>query len=393
VSIVDGLVVLLAVFAGFRGYRQGLVGQVFEFGGGFLGLVGGIALGPAIAGGFTRRAGLQGALISLLVVFVAMAIGQTLGFVIGHKIGHRVQRANLGHVNSGAGVVVSVLVTFMSFWLLGSLLIQGPSRPVARALNESQILHQMNQTLPDPPNVLGYIQQYLNTSGFPQVFATLPRDSGPPVKMPTKRTARRAGRAAAASTVRITTPACGGLQLGSGWVVAEGTVVTNAHVVAGGDDITVRDRNGDHPGIVVLFDKNTDVAIVKADGLAGPPLPLETDRLDAGVQGATVGYPGDKDGQLVAKRAAIQAYFDAVGRDIYGRRKVTRSVYEVRARVRQGDSGGPFVLPDGRVGGVVFAASTTDTDTGYVLTGAEVEDEITDGIASDSATGTGSCTR
>jgi uncharacterized membrane protein required for colicin V production len=393
VNLADALVVLVAVFAAFRGYRQGLVGQVFEFGGGFLGLVAGITLGPAIAGGFTRRPGLQGALISLVVVFVAMAIGQTLGFVVGHRIGHTVHRANLGQVNSGAGVVVNVIVTLLSFWLLGSLLIQGPSRPVARSLHDSRILHAMNDTLPDPPNVLAYIQQYLNTSGFPQVFATLPRDSGPPVELPPRRTARRATRAAAASTVRVTTPACGGLQLGSGWVVSERTVVTNAHVVAGGDNIMVQDANGEHAGIVVLFDKDTDVAIIKTEGLAGPALPLEEARLDSGTPGATLGYPGERGGELVSKPAAVQAYFDAVGRDIYGRKKVTRSVYEVRSRVRQGDSGGPFVLPDGRVGGVVFAASTTDSGTGYVLTGAEVEDEIRQGIRRNSPTGTGGCTR
>jgi uncharacterized membrane protein required for colicin V production len=393
VNLVDGLVMLVALFAAVRGYRQGLVGQVFEFGGGFVGLIAGIALGPAVAGGFTRRPGLAGALISLVVVFVAMAIGQTLGFVVGHRVGHSVHRANLGQVNSGAGVIVSVLVTFLSFWLLGSLLVQGPSRALARGLQDSSILRTMNETLPEPPNVLAYIQQYLNTSGFPQVFATLPRDSGPPVKLPPQRTARRAARAAAASTVRITTPACGGLQLGSGWVVAQGTVVTNAHVIAGGDAITIHDANGEHAGVVVLFDKNTDVAIVKAEGLAGPALPLEEARLDSGTQGATLGYPGERGGRLVPKPAAIQAYFDAVGRDIYGRRKVTRSIYEVRSRVRQGDSGGPFVLPDGRVGGVVFAASTTDPDTGYVLTGAEVEDEIERGIRRNSPRGTGACTR
>jgi S1-C subfamily serine protease len=392
-NVVDIVIVGLALLAAFRGFRQGLVGQVFEFGGGFLGLVAGIALGPAIAGGFTKRPGLQGALISLVVVFVAMAIGQTLGFVLGHRIGHRVQRANLGGLNSTAGVIVSVFVTFLSFWLLGSLLIQGPSQPVARSLQESRILHAMNESLPDPPNVLAYIQQYLNTSGFPQVFATLPRDSGPPVQLPSKRTANRAGRAGSPSTVRITTPACGGLQLGSGWVAAPGTVVTNAHVVAGGDEVTVSDGSGEHDGTVVLFDKDTDIAIIKTDGLFGPPLPLETERLDSGTQGATLGYPGEQGGEQVVKKAAIQAYFDAVGRDIYGRKKVTRGVYEVRSKVRQGDSGGPFVLPDGRVGGVVFAASTTDSDTGYVLTGEEVQDEIRRGTASNEEVGTGSCTR
>jgi hypothetical protein len=72
---------------------------------------------------------------------------------------------------------------------------------------------------------------------------------------------------------------------------------------------------------------------------------------------------------------------------------VTRSVYEVRARVRQGDSGGPFVLPNGTVAGVVFAASTTDADTGYVLTGSEVEDEIETGTARNRPVATGECTR
>jgi len=393
VNLVDVVVLVLVVFAAFRGYRQGLIGQVFEFGGGLLGLIVGIALGPAIAGNFTTRPGLQGALISLVVVFVAMAIGQTVGFLIGHRVGHQARRANLGGLNAGAGVVVSVVVTLVAFWLLGSLLVQGPSRPVARALNESTILHRLNDGLPDPPNVLAYIQQYLNTSGFPQVFATLPRDSGPPVELPSRRTARQATRAGAASTVRITTPACGGLQLGSGWVAAEGTVVTNAHVVAGGDDITVHDDNGEHAGVVVVFDKDTDVAIVKTDGLSGPPLPLQPQRLDSGTQGATLGYPGEEGGRLVPKPAAIQAYFDAVGRDIYGRREVTRQVYELRSRVRQGDSGGPFVLPDGRVGGVVFAASTTDPDTGYALTAEEVRDEIERGIRRDSPTDTGACTR
>jgi hypothetical protein len=41
----------------------------------------------------------------------------------------------------------------------------------------------------------------------------------------------------------------------------------------------------------------------------------------------------------------------------------------------------------------VFAASTTDNDTGYALTGAEVADEIESGSQRTEAVGTGSCTR
>jgi hypothetical protein len=91
--------------------------------------------------------------------------------------------------------------------------------------------------------------------------------------------------------------------------------------------------------------------------------------------------------------AAVQGSFQARGRDIYGRAEVTRSVYELRAGVEQGDSGGPFVLPDGRVAGVIFAASTTDARTGYALVGAEVADDISRGSGRVDAVGTGSCTR
>ncbi len=92
-------------------------------------------------------------------------------------------------------------------------------------------------------------------------------------------------------------------------------------------------------------------------------------------------------------RAAIQARYSASGRDIYGRSIVEREVYEIRAPVRQGDSGGPFVLPNGDVAGVIFAASTTDDDTGYALTGEEVSDEVDRGAGRRQAVRTGSCTR
>jgi trypsin len=88
----------------------------------------------------------------------------------------------------------------------------------------------------------------------------------------------------------------------------------------------------------------------------------------------------------------VQGSSNARGLDIYGRRRVEREVYLLRSPVRQGDSGGPFVLPTGEVAGVVFAASTTDSDAGYALTGAEVQDEVEDGSNSTEPVGTGSCT-
>ncbi len=391
-NLADVIVLILAALLAYRGWRRGLLGQVFELGG-FIGLVAGVALGPRIADAFTDQAGMGSVMLSLLIVFLCLSLGQALGYVIGHRSGSLAKRARLGGLDAGLGAAFGIVLTLLTYWLVGSLLAQSSIRPLARELQRSKLLRAMID-VSEPPDVLGSLRQYLATTDFPQVFAGLPPQIGPPVELPSGRVARRATRAAEASTVQILVPACGGTQLGSGWIAADSTVVTNAHVVAGGQNVTVQERqSGDHPATVVGFDKNTDVAILHVEGLTAPALDLEEETLPRGTPGATLGYPGSRGGELEALPAAVQGSFEARGRDIYGRNEVTRSVYELRARVQQGDSGGPFVLPDGRVGGVIFAASTTDGNTGYALVGEEVADDISRGTGRTGAVGTGSCTR
>lgn len=392
-NLVDVVVILVAVLAALRGWRRGLLGQVFELGGGFLGLVAGVVLGPRIAAQFTDQPGLRAALISLLVVFICLSIGQTVGFVVGHRFGSATHAAGLRSLDAGLGSAFGLIVWIVAFWLLGSMLTRGPSPELARALQSSTSLRVTHQILPEPPDVLAHLEQYLDTSGFPQVFAGLPRTSDP-VELPSQREARQAVQAAQASTVRVVVPACGGIQLGSGWVSAGDTVVTNAHVVAGGDEIRVQQRNGvEVSGRVVLFDPEIDVAVVRAQGLGAAPLQLQAEVQQRGTPGATLGFPGHLGGEFRGKRAAVQASYQATGRDIYGRQLVNRQVYELRSPVRQGDSGGPFVLPNGQVAGVVFAASTTDRNTGYALTGAQVTGQVRRGATQDQPVDTGPCTR
>lgn len=393
-NIVDAIVAVVAAVAIWRGYRRGLLGQIFEYGGGLLGLATGIALGPRLASSFANTAGPEAVLISLAVLLICLSIGQVLGYVLGRRAGALVKKARLGPVNSLLGGVSGAVFTIVVFWLIASLLVQGPSRALARSLRRSQVLEAVSASLPEPPNLVAYLRHYLDTSGFPQVFSGLPREAGPPVSLPSARSARRAASEAQVSTVRVLAGACGGTQVGSGWVAAEDTVATNAHVVAGAEDgVTVEDGTGRHAGQVVLFDPGTDIAMIRAEGLAGSPLELETAPQARSQPGATLGYPGTGGGRLEIHRAAVQERFRANGLDIYGRSPVTREVYELQSPVREGDSGGPFVLPQGRVAGVVFAASTTDHNTGYALTGAEVADEVRAGATRRRAVSAGPCTR
>jgi S1-C subfamily serine protease len=396
VNLADLVVILIAALLAWRGYRRGALQQIFELGGGFLGLLGGAALGPLLAREYTDQAGPEAAILSLAVVFICLSIGQILGYLIGARFSTLAKKARLGNVDAALGGLLGAGAAIVAYWLIGSLLVIGPSQAVSRQLSESTILRWVNDVR-KPPDLLAVLQKYLDTSGFPQVFVGIPPTIGEPVKLPSGPQARKAAEAADQSTVRIVVPACGGTQLGSGWISAPGTVVTNAHVVAGGPStVSVEEENevgtGGSKGTVVLFDDRVDLAVIKVDGLEGNPLPLLTEDLERGSPGAVLGYPGSAQGRLITGGAAVQNVFNARGRDIYGEDEVLREIYELRAPVEQGDSGGPFVTPAGKVAGVVFAASTTDGDTGYALTGSEVQDEVQEGASRTEPVNTGRCT-
>ena len=108
-----------------------------------------------------------------------------------------------------------------------------------------------------------------------------------------------------------------------------------------------------------------------------------------GAVGAVLGYPGG--GPLIASAAAAREVYDALGRDIYGAGLVRRPVVELQADVQPGNSGGPFVLADGRVGGMVFARSVSSAGVGYALASSTLERELATAGTSAAPVSTGSC--
>ena len=86
-------------------------------------------------------------------------------------------------------------------------------------------------------------------------------------------------RAAADSVVKLQGTACGLGVEGTGWIAADGLVVTNAHVVAGQSDTTAQLR-GNGPQLAahaVAFDPRNDIAILRVSGLGGRALQLASD--------------------------------------------------------------------------------------------------------------------
>ena len=386
-NALDLLLLVIIVVAGYTGYRRGFTLQAFGFGGLLIGLVLGALLAPTVAGAFDSPAARAG--VVALVVLAIAAVGNAAGWFVGMRVRARAT-SRFGQADAVGGSAVAVVASLLAIWFLALNLANGPFPAVSAEIRGSAVVRGLDAALPEPPSLLAQARRLFNRFGFPDVFSGIPPLPAEPVTPPSQAQARAAVDAAAASTVQVLGNACDLIQEGSGFVAGDGYVVTNAHVVAGMDDPEIRTgAGGEEPADTVLFDPNLDIAVLHVGGMPGTPLPLATEPLDRGAPGAVLGYPGG--GPLQAHRAAVLRSFEAVGRDIYGRDQVERLVVELQTLVRPGNSGGPFVLADGRVGGVVFAASSGEEDVGYAIAASEVEDALRDALGRTVEVDTGPC--
>ena len=110
---------------------------------------------------------------------------------------------------------------------------------------------------------------------------------------------------------------------------------------------------------------------------------------ERGAEGAALGYAGG--GPLVVLPAAVAGAYQATGHDIYDRALVTREIIELRAAIEPGDSGGPVVLEDGTVGGLVFAESRADPEVGYALSPTAVATRVAPAVGRTGSVDVGAC--
>jgi len=157
---------------------------------------------------------------------------------------------------------------------------------------------------------------------------------------------------------------------GSGFVFLPGRVMTNAHVVAGANDVTVSVGDEEHAATVVAYDPNADISVLDVPGLQAPALSIAQGIAPNGSDALILGYPGG--GPFEASPARIREVIELNGPDIYRSTTVTRQVYVIRGNVRQGDSGGPLIDVNGSVLGLSFGAAVDDPDTSFALTGEQV---------------------
>jgi S1-C subfamily serine protease len=375
-DVLDLILIVIIVAFAVSGYRQGFIVGVFSFfgfvGGALLGAEFGPDISRAIVGGQTQQD------IVAVVILVSFAvIGQFLASTIGAAMRSTVTWRSATFLDSVGGSAVSVVSVLLIAWVVGSVLVGSPFPVVDQQVNNSLVLQTLDRFMPSPAKTMFSDFRRLLTSNsmYAEVFSGIGAEHILSIPAPDPSVLDSPGFLAARSRVvkvQGVATSCQRAIEGSGFVISPDHILTNAHVVAGVTrDQTVTTGSGQVlPATVVFYDPEVDVAVLYVPGLGLNPLQF-AGPASPGDDAVVAGYPLDA-ASLRTVPARIGGEQDAQGPNIYQTTTVTRQIYEIRALVESGNSGGPLLSPSGTVYGVVFAAAVGEQDTGFALTSAEV---------------------
>jgi S1-C subfamily serine protease len=389
--LVDLLIAGSFSLALFNGFSRGAIVQAFSWGGFVVGMMVGGLIGPPIVdiinpGSPTARAiaGIAAFLGTAFAVEVALAYA---GMRVQRKITHdRVKRVDAIAGSAIAGSLALLTAFFLS-------VPAKRSETFGASIKDSVILRSAYALLPAPPDLLSAIGAFLSHTGFPEVFTSLNPALAPGVEPAPKELAKdQEVLAAARLTYKIESEGCGGRVDGSGFPVGNDLVITAAHVLAGTKNTKIMEaegRGGPWNATVVYMDAKRDIAVLRAPSLPNRALTVRRHEARRGTDGAAIGYPGG--GPRKISVARVRGQTEALGRDIYSRGRVEREIYVLRAVVKQGNSGGPFVDTNGDVRGMIFAASSQEPEESYALTEVEVIRAMNAAASKTRGVDTGSC--
>ncbi|MFD1859506.1 serine protease [Aeromicrobium camelliae] len=376
--ILLGLVALYAASGFVHGFVLNLIEGIGLIAGGLIGVV----VAPWIFGGGQP-------LLALLFVVGCLLAGQFIGRLAGRDF--RVKEWPWRAVDAVAGAALGVAAVLAAAWALGYA-VSGATIPyLSQAVRTSAILERVDRVMPtQASDVLATFSRSLTDDVFPRYLEPFQPEVITSIEPPDDATLALPGvQSASGSVVKIVGSAqCGRGIEGSGFVYADGRIMTNAHVVAGVSDPIVEVDGRRVSAVPVVFDPGMDIAVLRTESLDVPALEFDTSG-SAGDAAAVLGYP--ENGPFDARAARIRDVTTMRATDIYGQGEHPREAFSVRSLVRSGNSGGPLVSEEGRVYGVIFAASVSDPSTGYAVTARQAAGNAQAGIAATERVSTGGC--
>ena len=388
-NLLDWLLLVLVLAYALSGYWQGFITGAFATTGLLLGGLIGVWLAPAALG--DADPSVLVSLGALFIVILCASLGQAGLQFAGARLRDRITWQPVRAVDAIGGAVLSSAAVLLVAWALGVAISGSGIVGITGLVRNSAVLAKVDRVLPaEADSALSAFNDVVGSGFFPQYLDPFAPERITPVSPGPQRLLRDPDvEDAEASVLKVTgTNDCGRGVEGSGFVYADGRVMTNAHVVAGVDDPVVEIDGDAVSAEVVHYNEDIDVAVLALDTSGLPTLAFD-DEAREGDGVAILGYP--QDGPYDVQVGRIRAEQRLRSPDIYGDGSVLREVYSLRGLIRPGNSGGPIVSSAGDVVGVVFAASVTDSDTGYALTAAQVAQNAAAGLSNSNPVSTGEC--
>lgn len=150
---------------------------------------------------------------------------------------------------------------------------------------------------------------------------------------------------------------------GSGFIIdADGSILTNNHVIERAERITVKLADGRTARAhVVGADPDTDIALIKVDGITNLPVaPLgDSSSLRAGEWVCAIGNP------LGYEHTVTVGVVSYIGRKLFD--KSLDNYIQTDAAINFGNSGGPLINADGEVVGINAAISSRASSIGFAV--------------------------
>ncbi len=388
-NALDVVLLLLVLAYAISGYWQGFITGAFATAGLLAGGFFGIWLSPRLLGDAEPSVWIS--LGALFIVLLCASFGQAVLQFLGTRIRARITWQPVRALDAIGGAALSVTAVLVVSWALG-VAVSGARLPwVSQEVRTSAVLGHVDGVMPQRAvSLLESFNDVVGASFFPRYLEPFAPErivevGPPPAKIASRPEVVLAGR----SVLKVRGQnECGRGVEGTGFLYSPARLMTNAHVVAGVDEPRVVVGEEEVQATVVHYDSDLDVAVLALPDTGRPYLAFDRDGRD-GQPGAVLGFP--QDGPYDVQAARIRQEQRLRSPDIYGQGSVVREVFSVRSLIRPGNSGGPLVSRGGDVLGVVFAASVTDAETGYVLTADQVAESAARGIAANRAVDTGPC--
>ncbi len=178
-----------------------------------------------------------------------------------------------------------------------------------------------------------------------------------------------------------------GTGAGTGVVLDDGYIVTNAHVVEGATDITITPAAGadSRQATLVGSDPSADIAVLHVDDTSGltPATLADASSVGVGDDVVAIGNALALEGGLTVTRGIVSA----TGRSLETEQGELTGLIQTDAAISSGNSGGPLVNTNGEVIGINTAvaqssATVSASNIGFAISADSARSTIERLIAS-----------